>query len=425
MLAKVLIVGLVGGLLIGQVIRAPLPGQGGGVLLSALAVVIILISVLITAVRCRVEAASSRQQAVGDYNQPLLLATKYLLLFMPFIVWALFTLLVNSWRYEFVELTIAGAYWLRLVAHLLLLPALVIVLAGKEAAVRWLVRGMLVTSICLAALGLAQLFFVPDLRVLGAGWDPHLGRMVATWLDPNFLGLFFVLSGALAASVTATSRERLLPGLALVASVLGLVMTESRSALVAALVTLGLLSPLLLSHHRKWIAQHRTVVFALAASLGVLLILSVAMLGQRALGLATGDATIMLRFESLAAVWQLAQQQGLIGIGYNGYQFVAKEAGLVTSFTVHSRAGADSSLLTLWVATGLVGVMLWLVSWVGLARQLLLRWQTGAPLALAGVASILAVATHSLFVNSWLYAHVLLSVVIMVVLGLVATRQTL
>ena len=409
MLAKVLIVGLVGGLLIGQTIRAPLPGQGGGILLSDL----LVIGVLLYALKIRLPA--KEQETVW----------RTLALMLPFIVWALFTLLVNSWRYEAAQLAIAAAYWLRLAAYLLLLPALLALLVGRTAAVRWLVRGMMVVAICLVALGLAQLVWLPDLRVLGAGWDPHLGRMVSTWLDPNFLGLFFVFSGALATSVLAASRQRLLPGLGLLASALGLVMTESRSALVAALVTLGLLSPLLMSRHRQWIAQHRLAVFLLGVSLSGLLILSAALLGQRALGLATGDATIALRFESLAAVWQLAQQHGLIGVGYNGYQFVAQEAGLIARFSSHSRAGADSSLLTLWVTTGLAGVMLFLASWVTLARQLLQRWQAGAPLALAGVGSIVAVATHSLFVNSWLYAHLLVSLVVIVALGLVSSKQTL
>ena len=137
MLTKALVIALVGSLVIGQSIRFPLPGQGGGVLLSDLVVVTVLIGALASVVREKSEVLGGRQQATSANTTAVLLAARYLLLFTPFIIWSLFTLVINYWRYDGPQLVVAGAYWIRLTAHLLLLPALLLLVQRKLSSIRW------------------------------------------------------------------------------------------------------------------------------------------------------------------------------------------------------------------------------------------------------------------------------------------------
>ena len=53
-----------------------------------------------------------------------------------------------------------------------------------------------VSSVILSILGFVQLILFPDFSFMSQyGWDPHQGRLLSTWYDPNFLGGFLGLSG--------------------------------------------------------------------------------------------------------------------------------------------------------------------------------------------------------------------------------------
>ena len=412
MLHHIIAISLGGALVAGQLLRLPLLGQGGGLLLSDAAVIVTLLAAGWLAVsgdtRSKYQIPNTKYQS-NDQQ-------RVLLLFIPFIVWSAFTLVVNSWRYDLGELAIAAAYWARLSSYLLLLPALVFLQTCRPALTQWLTRVMFGSASVLALLGFGQLWLVPDLSVLQAGWDPHLGRLVTTWLDPNFAGLFFVIASGVAAARLVTGRDQLLAGVALASSLVALMLTQSRSALLAGAAALLLCSPVLIGS-RRW-RQPGRLLAAGASLFALLILLSLLALGERAGGIVTGDATVALRLASLAEVWPLASQHSILGVGYNGYQFAAQQAGLLGDFTIHSRAGADSSLLTLVVTTGLVGALLFSTPWLVILRWLLQRGRVGSPLAWAGGLSILAVAGHSLLVNSWLYAHILLTLAVVVSVGL-------
>jgi len=129
------------------------------------------------------------------------------------------------------------------------------------------------------------------------------------------------------------------------------------------------------------------------------------------------------RINSLELVWELAVDNSFIGAGYNRYQYVAQSAGLIGDFQIHSRAGAENSLLTLWVTTGVLGVGLFFVPWLALATWLVRRWWLNNQWqALAAAFSIVALFVQSQFINSFLYAH-LLAVLALVVAMAVSERQ--
>lgn len=54
-----------------------------------------------------------------------------------------------------------------------------------------LLGGMVLSMVLISLLGFLQLKYFPSFLELGmqlSGWDPHIGRLLSTWFDPNFIG---------------------------------------------------------------------------------------------------------------------------------------------------------------------------------------------------------------------------------------------
>lgn len=385
----------------GQLIRLPLPGQGGGLVLSDVVVGMALAGALGRALRGR----SVPRIAAG-----LLLA------WLPFLILSAWLLAVNK-TLGISDVMLAGSYWIRLAGYLLLLPALVVLTAEKPARDK-LKLGVLIAIYLLLISGLAQFIFYPNLS--GAnGWDPHLGRLFGTWLDPNFMGAFLIMAAAVIAAELARTRPKKIPLLALLALIIAaIILTRSRATLMALAFTLLLGAPLVVMK-TTWTRRRLGAIVLAVSFLFVLAGSSVFMLGERAAGLFRGDATVRARGQALARIWPLAASRSLAGVGYNAYQFAAKNAGLIGDFSIHSRGGADNSWLTLWVTTGLAGLLLFAAPWLYISWRLLINWlRDNNAYALSAFLSLAALGVHSQFINSFLYAHLLLMLVISVALGL-------
>lgn len=405
----------------GQVLRLPLPGQGGGLLLSDFAAVIILLSTTFFWLQ---NHSSKNHQLKTSQNSLITLVGALLILF---ITWSLFTLALNSPALSWTQLLIAFSYWARLAVYLLLIPALSY-LAKQTQLQHALTKSYISAIVLIVILGFAQLFLLPHLVVLGGGWDPHEGRLVSTWLDPNFVGLFLVMATFfLVAQLSKTNKHssKLTLFSLVIFVLLALALTQSRSSLIALVVTLVLFSRLIILRPSSRLTTHRIIQIVSLLSLAIIgLIIAATLLGPRLTGLVTHDPTVTLRATSLKVIWNLATQHPIVGIGYNTYQFTAHQAGLINDFSIHSRAGADNSFLTLLVTTGLIGLTLfilpWLLSLVGLLRRWLIAQN---PYSLAAAASFVALLIHSQFVNSFLYAHLLVTLSIIIAIGQTANAH--
>ena len=398
-------------LLTGQLIRLPLPGQGGGLLLSDIAA-----STLLVAAWWRLLQRPSKQRHAARLT---------LYVMTPFILWSLFTLVVGAGSLPLGGVLVAGLYWVRLTVYLLLLPALLVLLEDTNLRTQ-LTRVFLGSLTLIVGLAAVQLWFVPDLQLFGQGWDPHLQRAVSTWLDPNFLGAYLVIGLVYAAALLPGTRHRVLLLLLMAATVIAILFTQSRSALVmlggGGLVML----PWLVAAYGHVVRRRWPLILGFTCLATAVLALGVIMLGNRALGAVAYGPTVEIRLAALTTVWELVSQFGLVGVGYNAYQFAAIEAGLIGDFNIHSRAGADNSLLTLWVTTGIVGLALFMSIGTAIWFMLLRRWQQyHSPLTLAAGASLVGLLLHSQFINSLLYAHLLIVLAVIVALALTAKPQLL
>lgn len=393
-------------LVVGQLLRLPLWGQSGGLLVSDIAVVLVLGIAFLQYCRHLLTippAGGTPPMAVANYS----------LLTTPFIIWSLLTLAVNASSLAPIELTIAFSYWLRTSAYLALLPAL-LYLTRDPRYYRTLARSFIGAGGILVIIGLLQVFFLPNvaafpallLTITGGGWDPHEGRLLSTWLDPNFFGAFAVIF-----LFYISPKKTIGHAFFSVLTAAALILTQSRSNFVSLTLTLLALSPLIVL---GLVRQRRRSRLALSASLLSIVVLTLSIaalsLGERLSGLFRYDPTVQARGEALAAAWRLAQETPLLGVGYNAWQFTDLRAGLVSDLTLHSRAGTDNSWLTLLVTTGLPGLFLFAAPWLALATATARRWLLLLdPASLAALLSIFFLALHAQFVNSFLYAHLLLT----------------
>lgn len=390
---------LFGSLIVGQIIRIPLPGQGGGVLVSDIAVLLVLI-----AAAAQFCLQRKLHQISNNYQLPI---TNYSLLVTLFLVWSLFTLVVHMPTLGFEASIISLAYWLRLAAHLLLLPALLVLF--RDTRVRQFThRAFTIAIAVLAVIGFIQLAVVPNLEGF-MGWDPHMGRLVSTWLDPNFMGLFFVL----AAIYAGLHKKYKLFALVLAA----IALTQSRSSLAAMGIVALVFSPAVLLHflaRSKQSTRSAMQAIAVGGMIIVSIIIGALVLGSRLPATFIDDPTVYIRTTALEQTWHaLAADTALLGKGYNAYQFAAQREGLISSFDIHSRAGSDSSLLTLWVTTGIFGIVLFLLPWAYAAMVAWhSAWHARQVAFLVVPTALLAVLLHAQVVNSLLYGHILITLAV-------------
>jgi len=383
-IAKVVQGLLFASLIAGQILRFKLPGQGGGILISDITVVLFLLVALLS-------FRSSSKFA--------------LFLISPFFIWSISILTLRSGELGYGNTFIALLYFLRLASVILLYPAGIAILRTVELK-KYAKKAFVYTYITLLTLGFLQLLFFPNLEGFGDGWDPHIYRMTATWLDPNFFGAFLAM--CLPAVVLWIPTTFIRAIFFLVASV-AILLTKSRSTYIASAIAfcicivIWLLSGSLARHWKK-ILLPGLVTILVVISFGVVL------LQERATQLFTHDPTVVVRLEAYQAVWKrLVEPNIFLGVGYNAYQIAAKDAGLISDFTIHSRSGSDSSILTLLVTTGIIGTALFLFPiLLGLIyqRSFIFLWAT------------VFLLVHSQFANSLLYPHLLIPYIFLAVLTL-------
>lgn len=299
------------------------------------------------------------------------------------------------------QLLVAGSYILRWFEYLALF-FLARSVVRPNTLWSWLVFFGLIT-LALAGLGFLQLSVVPDFSAyVPQGWDPHVGRLLATWFDPNFLAGFLGFAVVLFLSLATervTGRWFSL-GVAAVA-IVALVLTFSRSGYLGFMVGFGVLAIVRARHF---------------LSLGVLALLVtflfVPRVQERVIGIRSLDETAQLRIESWRNALEVIADHPWLGVGYNTYRYVQVRYGFLDDVARHSAGGSDSSLLTIAVTTGVVGLMVFLAL---LARMLQSAWMaarltrdpTVRALGYGFVAGLLGLIVHGQFVNGLLYPHLL------------------
>ncbi|WP_417068869.1 O-antigen ligase family protein [Niveibacterium terrae] len=217
----------------------------------------------------------------------------------------------------------------------------------------------------LAVISLGILMIIPDSTMLWAflgdggiefEGDPHVGRLVSTYFDPNFYGSIVVMPLTLGLVHErlngASSKFRMALGVIFVS----LILTYSRSGLSAFLLVCA--SFVLVPGIRTKFLSLRTLVGLLVLIFALLLVggwlaslidISITdRIYEKFFGV-TDDPSALGRLESLSTGFALISQHPWFGIGYN--------YGLQESIQVRG-AGLDSSLQVLLLNFGILGAFL-------------------------------------------------------------------
>jgi putative inorganic carbon (HCO3(-)) transporter len=402
---------------IGELVRIPIAAENG--ILISDAVIPLFVAVWIIKKFTRHERLPS-----SGLSRP----------FLAFCLIAAVSLLQTFLLVRPSEVLLSSYYLIRLISYVLL--CLITVDSVKnESQAKKIIACIFSAAVIIAVIGFVQLAVYPDLSKLEQlGWDPHMGRLVSTWLDPNFVGgyLAFIIC-VMVGIILYHSKPSVKIALAVLAVVLGtaLFLTYSRSAylaVAAGIIVIGLL-------------RSRALIIASV----VLLIAGIAIFPRAAERLtdlthtATAivfdtsenpDATARLRIKSWEQTWDLVYERPILGSGFNALRYVKYSEGFVEDPQIHSASGSDSSLLTILATTGIIGlaVFTWFYAqffrlayrgWMphgliraGSSREKLPSVFSGFSLGmLAGLSSL---TVHSLFVNSLLFPQILIPVIISV-----------
>jgi len=320
--------------------------------------------------------------------------------FLPlFIFWFVALIsLVNSFKFFNPKEVLTGSLFL---LRFIFYSSMYIVVYNvfKKKDIHFLTNLLIYASLVIAFLGILQLIFIPDLRFLNVyGWDPHIRRLVSTFLDPNYVGGFLTLGFILVVSKMVFDKEIKKPDLfAVLFLLISIILTFSRSSYLMLLTGIFLIGIL---KSRK--------IFLLLLIIFVVFVAFVPKARERIIGGITFDITAQARIESWQNALTVAEEHPFLGVGFNNFRFAQKDFGFFNyplTEDIHSGAGSDSSLLTILATCGVLGFGFFVFIYIRiLIRSFLLRKNY---LAFCTFVSISAIFVHSQFVNSLLFPPVM------------------
>lgn len=360
----------------GQLIKIPLGGSGGLTLIDAVLIIFCFWGLVITKIKLK--------------KPPFWIISSLLFI----------TVSVLSLGFTPVKLTIAQyltsfSYTIRFILYILFGW---LVYSGAFPSIGIGAHKILAyTGISLGLIGIIQLIFLPDLRFLQQyGWDPHFFRAASTFLDPNFLGSFLVLTLIIWFQKFKSIKKGYFWGFALI--YLSLLVTFSRGSYLAFLISFLIFS--ILDKSIKKILL--TIILFVGLLLGFKLY-SILVAEPRGI-----DRTQSAQFRETTwqQGWNLFLASPILGVGFNTYRFALKQYNLAddTFLQSHGSTTNDSSLLYILATTGVLGITTYLYFLFILVKS---GWKEKMmPAAIAGLLA------QSLFANTFFYPPILIWIIL-------------
>ena len=317
--------------------------------------------------------------------------------FLPFFIAAAIPLFLNISWLGTRNILVSSFYLVRLIAYagvyfafpLLKLPA-------KKT--QKIFRLLYWAGVLLAIFGLLQYIFYPDIRPLSSyGWDPHLYRVVSTFLDPGFTGLILVLSLIVALEDSLHYSRKILNILPTILIYLTLILTYSRSSYLALIFAAAFI---LFSQKKSRLFWIFLIFFLITiffaprpASEGVRL--------ER-------TSTIKARLQSYQRGINIFLKNPISGVGFNSYRYAQNKIFPDIEQTLINRGGSspDSSLILILATTGIIGITIFGLTTAKIVSPLLKK--NKEPASNLILASFIAISIHSLFLNSLFYPPVMI-----------------
>ena len=258
-------------------------------------------------------------------------------------------------------------------------------------------------GVIFALTGFILLRIIPDFESAGLaelGWDPHIGRLTSTFLDPNFAAGAFAFLLALVGG--RFLKEKKLGGQILFlvfGSILGLALflTFSRSGLLA--LGVGGLILGIFGDRRILLAGILVAILGISISSRTAervgeLATSIESLGGQSVQVL--DPTAQLRVESWNDGRRIFRENPILGVGFGAYRFHQN----FSDEESHAATGSDASLLNVAAETGIAGLAAFLIFLWNLISASWQKKEFGFLAALGGI------LVHSIFVNSLFFAPI-------------------
>lgn len=311
------------------------------------------------------------------------------------------SLMVNRREFSQQELFLSSLYLVRWVLYAGLYVA---VTAGIIKEFFW-IMGIYAVSVVVALLGFVQYIYYPTLRnMYYLGWDEHYYRLFSTFLDPNFVGLFIALGFILGLYIVLTTidrRRKFLVFMCQLILFIALLLTYSRSSFIG--FATGIIVYLIIYRKVAMFFVFLTVFFVSASLLPTR--------GRDILKI-TREESALARLGSWQHSINLFWEKPVLGHGFNTLRFIQLKRGYVSDepFISRSASGVDNSILFVSIATGSIGAGVYIFI---LYKQLLigislLNSIKNKALGAAYVATLGALVSHSMFVNSLFYPWIIL-----------------
>jgi len=262
--------------------------------------------------------------------------------------------LYNLGTIELKELIVSLMYLFRWLGYATIFFFLTNEIKTSKEIKKWFIYLMWITFFT-AILGFLQLIFYPDFfeMFVKYGWDPHKGRLLGTFFDPNLIGSFFAMNiTVLLGVVMFIKKERKWFMWLIAILVIALALTLSRSAYIALVGGFLLLS----------IFKSRV---SLVIGLTVLIIgigLNPTIFNRISQGVSIDDSAAK-HIESWVDGKNIISAYPLLGVGYNFLPSVYDDLALIDEWDVNNKSGIENSLFTVWVTTGLFGLLAYLLIW--------------------------------------------------------------
>lgn len=337
-------------------------------------------------------------------------------LFKPLLLFsfiALFSLLLQIYRYTQIEVIVASLYLIRWIG----LVMLYFVVKEFDLEFKEKIKYILtLLGAIVVGFGYIQYFLYPDLRNLYyAGWDEHLYRMVSVFLDPNFAGAFFVMYLVFVLGLISQKRFWISQNdkfktfslyVILISTFGAIVLTYSRSAYLMLFVSVSIF--LFMTISSRFI---RTIAISLGFLSLLVLIIFLSKLPQ-------SEGTNLLRTSSTNARFLAAQQaiiiikdNPIIGVGFNAYRYAQKKYGFIPNNQKkenHAGAGTDDSYLFVIATTGIVGFISYLYVLKSILMVSYLSYRKNNNIiGLVLFCSLIGLFINSFFINSLFYLFIL------------------
>jgi len=254
-------------------------------------------------------------------------------------------------------------------------------------------------------LGYIQYFLYPNLRNLYyLGWDDHLYRMFSSFLDPNFVGAFFVIYflftvflifELIKEKITFKFIFILLTSIFTLGAIY---LTYSRGAFI--MLVVGLLSFL-------WLKGKRKILILIFVGLVALIFIA-----PKSFKLEGTDflrvVSTQERIANMQQGLEVFARSPVIGVGFNSYRYALNRYfGVNNSIwqTTHAGAGNDNSYIFVLATTGVVGFSVFIFM---LYKMLMLgRQKFKNEYAILFISIFLALLVNSIFTNTLFYVLIL------------------